>query len=319
MVMSQVIYKQLKADNPEVVIDILAPAATLSVALRMPEIRNAVLLDQQHGELGLGYRFTLGRSMADLAYDQAILTTNTLKSALVPFFAGIPVRTGFLGEYRYFLVNDIRLLDKLALPRMVDRFVSLTKPARQKQPKYYMPELDVDLDNQGKVVEKLGLNPDRPVVGICPGAEFGEAKKWPERHYIALARRLIENGNQVWIFGGKADVICGAAIAEAVGPGCTNLAGETSLVDAIDLLALCQQVVTNDSGLMHVAAAVGCRVIALYGSTSPGFTPPLSSDAVISKSSISCSPCFKRTCPYGHKKCLEDMDPESVYALFTPS
>lgn len=310
MIMSQVIYSGLRADNPEVEIDVLAPRATLSLVQRMPEVNRGILLDQQHGQFGFRYRWALGSKLAENGYDKAIVTPNSLKSALVPFFADIPHRVGFLGEYRYFLLNDLRLLDKRRLPLMTDRFLELIDKSAEE---IIRPELMVDVANQEKFISDHQLNLNSPVIGFCPGAEFGDAKKWPESHYVELGRRLVETGSQVWLFGSPADQATGAIIASEIGPGCVNLAGETTLLDAIDLLALCQSVVTNDSGLMHVAAAVGTPLTALYGSTSPGFTPPLSQQASIVQLDLDCSPCFKRDCPLGHKNCLNQMTPEMVY------
>ena len=307
MIMSQVIYSALRRKNPEVVIDVLAPQATVSLVRRMPEVDRGILLKQKHGELGIGYRRALGQQLAAERYDTAIVTPNSFKSALVPFFAGIPRRTGFLGEYRYFLLNDIRLLDRKRLPLMTDRFLALVDNAGE----LIRPALMVDLQNQADFMKAHALV-DTNVIGFCPGAEFGDAKKWPEAHYVALGQSLVATGRQVWIFGGPADEATGDRIAAGIGAGSVNLAGRTSLMDAIDLLARCESVVTNDSGLMHIAAAVGTRIVALYGSTSPDFTPPLSDNAEIISLELACSPCFKRDCPLGHKNCLNLLEPDSV-------
>lgn len=311
MVMSQVIYSALREQYPEVAIDVLAPAATISLVQRMAEVDRGILLKQKHGEFGFGYRRALGHRLADNAYDQAIVTANSMKSALVPFFASIPMRTGFLGEYRYFLLNDIHLLDKRRLPKMTDRFLALVnRPGDRLKP----PSLIVDQENQQKFLHEHTLQTDASIVGFCPGAEFGDAKKWPEEHFAELGKRLVAQGKSIWIFGSPADAETGEKISRLVGQGAYNLAGKTSLLDAIDLLSLCDQVVTNDSGLMHVAAAVGTKVIALYGSTSPGFTPPLADTAEIVRLDLDCSPCFKRVCPLGHKDCLNKLLPEQVIA-----
>ncbi|MBT4160334.1 MAG: lipopolysaccharide heptosyltransferase II [Gammaproteobacteria bacterium] len=312
MIMSQVIYSALRSANPDIVIDVLAPSATLSLVQRMEEVDRGILIKQGHGQLGFGYRRNLGRQLAERNYDQAIITPNSLKSALVPFFAGIPRRTGFLGEYRYFLLNDIKFLDKKRLPRMTDRFLALLESSGEEM-KY--PRLMVDEASQQSLVTKHGLSQERPIIGFCPGAEYGDAKKWPEAHYAALGRSLVNTGHDVWILGSPADAVTGEKIRTEVGDGCFNLAGKTSLPEVIDLLALCRQVVTNDSGLMHIAAAVGTKVIAVYGSTSPGFTPPLSKEARIASLELACSPCFKRVCPLGHKDCLMNLEPDRITAL----
>lgn len=309
MIMSQVIFSALREDYPDSEIDVLAPGATLSLVSRMPEIHRGILIDQSHGQIGLGYRFRLGAQLAKNNYDWVIVTPNSLKSALAPFVAGIPLRTGFLGEYRYFLLNDIKLLDKSRLPLMTDRFLALVgKTSAEMIP----PRLGVDVQSQAAFLARHELATDKPVIGFCPGAEFGDAKKWPEEHYGALAKRLIDEGYRVWIFGSPADQATGDTIASIAGQDCINLAGRTSILEAIDLLALCHTVVSNDSGLMHVAAAVGSRVIAIYGSTSAAFTPPITEQAEIVSLALDCSPCFKRTCPLGHKDCLNKLMPDQV-------
>ena len=146
-------------------------------------------------------------------------------------------------------------------------------------------------------------------------SKFGDAKKWPESHYISLGRELVRDGDQVWLLGGPGDEASSAEIAKGVGAGCTNLTGATTILDVIDLIGLADRVVTNDSGLMHVAAAVGTRVIAIYGSTSPLFTPPLSDDAKIVSLQLDCSPCFKRRCPLGHKNCLKKLTSDQVHSV----
>ena len=311
MVMSQVIYSGLRADNPDIEIDVLTPRATLSLVQRMPEVNRGILIDQRHGQFGFGYRRALGGKLAENRYDRAIVTPNSLKSALVPFFADIPRRVGFLGEYRYFLLNDIRLLDKRRLPLMTDRFLALIDKTRAQM---IRPQLMVAQDNQTRFIRESGLDLSKPVVGFCPGAEFGDAKQWPESYFAELGRRLVAQGKQVWILGSPADEQTGAIISDGIGDGCTDLSGKTTLPDAIDLLALCESVVTNDSGLMHIAAAVGTPVTAIYGSTSPDFTPPLSDRAKIVRLGLDCSPCFKRECPLGHRNCLNRLSPDLVQA-----
>ena len=307
--MSQVIYSVLRKRHPDALLDILAPASTIKLVQRMPEIDKGILIDQQHGQFGFGYRHGLGKHLKKARYDRAIVTQNSLKSALVPFFADIPDRIGFLGEYRYFLLSDVRLLDKKRLPLMTDRFLALVDAGRDD---LVRPRLVVDEANQQQFIEQHGLAVDKPIVGFCPGAEFGDAKKWPERHYAEVAKQLIAEGKNVWIFGSPADAPAGDEIARVAGAECINLAGQTSLLDAVDLIAFCTAILTNDSGLMHVSAAVNTRVVAIYGSTSPGFTPPLSVNATILSLGLDCSPCFKRDCPLGHKNCLNQLLPDRV-------
>ena len=307
--MSQVIYSALREKYPDLIIHVLAPSTTLPLITRMPEVDRGILIDQSHGELGLAYRFRLGSRLKKNNYDWSIVTPNSFKAALVPLIAGAQLRTGFLGEYRYLLLNDIKLLDKSQLPLMTDRFRALVNDNSSEM---ISPRLTVDKEAQLAFLNNHGLSTDKPIVGFCPGAEFGDAKKWPEEHYAELASLLIKRGYSVWIMGSSTDLFIGDVIASGAGDGCVYLAGNTTIPEAIDLLALCQSVVTNDSGLMHVAAAVGTKVIAIYGSTSPEFTPPIIENSQTLSLELGCSPCFKRICPLGHKNCLNLLMPEQV-------
>ncbi|MGL4563882.1 MAG: lipopolysaccharide heptosyltransferase II [Halioglobus sp.] len=315
MVMSQVLYAYLQQTRPGVTIDVLAPPWSQPLLQRMPEVRRAIPLPVGHGELGLGRRWRLGRALRSRHYDQALLLPNSLKSALVPLIAGIPRRTGWRGELRYGLVNDLRLLDEQALPLMVQRFVALALDAGGALPSPLpAPRLSVDADQARRCREQLGLAPDRPLLALCPGAEFGGAKRWPAASYGELARHYLAQGWQVALFGSANDrAVTGAVRQYTAGHDlCFDLAGRTRLAEAVDLLSLATAVVSNDSGLMHIAAALARPLVVIYGATSPGFTPPLNANAAILASAIDCAPCFQRECPLGHHRCMRDTPVERV-------
>ena len=240
----------------------------------------------------------------------------------MPFFAGIPRRTGWRGELRYGLLNDVRRLDKQRYPLMIERFMALAYDKDAELPKPYpRPDLRIDPTTRDAALARFGLSLDQPVLALCPGAEFGESKRWPSEHYAKVADALIRQGWQVWLFGSKKDHPVGESIRQELIPGLreevTNLCGETSLAEAIDLLSCAQSVVSNDSGLMHVAAALNRPLVAVYGSTSPGFTPPLADEVEVVRLGIECSPCFDRTCRFGHYNCLRLLEPQAVVQALT--
>jgi heptosyltransferase-2 len=226
---------------------------------------------------------------------------------------------GFTGEARFGLVNVRHRLDKAALPRMVDRFAQLAEtpgtPLSRPAPR---PRLVSTSGQQAATLLKLGLPRPEKLVVFCPGAEYGPAKRWPERHFARLARELTRMGVTVWLVGSSKDGPAdgnsadGDFAAAANSNLYRNLCGKTNMAEAIDLIALAQLVVCNDSGLMHVAAALARPLIALFGSSSPNFTPPLSDTAEILHLDLACSPCFRRACPLGHTDCLQKLEPARV-------
>jgi heptosyltransferase-2 len=312
-VLAQPLFGLLHQKHPQLALDVLAPGWTLPLLARMPEVRCAIANPYDHGDLRLGERRRLGLSLAAQGYDQAIVLPNSFKSALVPFFAGIPLRTGYLGELRWGLLNDARRLDTRALPLMVERFAALAVEAGKPLP-HPLPlaHLTVDEQQRRSVLHRLSLVPQQPVVALCPGAEYGPAKRWPATHFAELARALKARGCAVWVVGSAKDAPLGAEIEGLSGNSVVNLCGKTALNEAIDVLASVQLVVSNDSGLMHVAAALAKPLVALYGSSSPGFTPPLLPGAAILQLDLPCRPCFKRECPLVHFNCMVQLTPQQV-------
>jgi heptosyltransferase-2 len=315
MVMAQSLFKVLRQQRPDVDIDVLAPGWSLPLLARMPEVRSGIEMPLGHGSFDLKTRYRLGRSLVQQGYDQAILLPNTLKSALVPFWARIPQRTGWLGEMRYGLLNDVRKLDKTRLTMTVQRFVALAyPPGTDVTDKIPVPRLEVAAADVATALVDLRLErPDKLLI-LCPGAEYGPAKCWPQEHYAELASRMIAQGWAVWLFGSDKDSAVCAAVNSAAGGACVDLSGRTSLAQAVDLMSLADGVVSNDSGLMHVAAALDRPLVAIYGSSDPGFTPPLNLHNKILHLGLNCGPCFKRECPEGDLKCLQGIDVDMVFA-----
>ncbi len=312
-VMAQPLLRRLREQHPDAAIDAFAPAWVAPVLERMPEIRRVVINPLAHGELSIRLRWKLGRALRLDRYDHAIVLPNSLKSALIPFFAGIPLRTGFKGEMRYGLINDLRNLDKQALPLMVERFAALAeRPRAPLRRPLENPRLNVDTEQVQTTLAKLGLAPQKPVAAFCVGAEYGPAKRWPAAHFAELAQKLAAAGHEVWLLGSNKDAEIGAEIEQASAGVARNLCGRTDLAAAIDLLAAADFAVVNDSGLMHIAAALDKPLIAIFGSSSPGFTPPLSDKARVVSLNLPCSPCFKRACPLGHFDCMMRLTPQRV-------
>lgn len=312
-VLAQPMLAALQQNHPDEAVHVLAPQWTHGVLARMPQVAQILNNPFAHGQFALGQRRALGRQLAHAGYARALLLPNSFKSALVPWFARIPIRTGYVGEMRSLLLNDVRVLDQSAYPLMVERFAALAYPATTPLPRPLSPpRLTPDLVEQRHALQRLELEATQPILALCPGAEYGPAKQWPARHFAVLAQHWIDCGHQVWIFGSAKDRPIGEAIrALATGP-IRNLCGTTKLSEAVDLMALAHQVISNDSGLMHVAAALDRPLKALFGSSSPRFTPPLSGQAQVFSLNLSCSPCFKRTCPLGHTNCLEQLLPERL-------
>ena len=285
----------------------LAPSATAPLATRMAGVASVQRIGTNHGALGLGERLRAGRRLRRMGFDQAIVLPGSFKSALTPLFAGIPRRTGWRGEFRYGALNDARKLDASRWPRLVDRFAALAGVAPE------APRLTADPAARDRLLAKHGLRADGPVVALCPGAEYGPAKRWPAEHFATLARKCADAGAEVWIVGSAKEAALGDAIRTSSGHVAVNLAGRTSLLEAVDLLSAASAIVSNDSGLLHVAAALDVPVAAVYGSTSPDFTPPLGARAVALQRELGCCPCFRRECPLGHTDCLRGLAPAEVF------
>lgn len=318
MVMAQSLFMGLRARCPDAMIDVLAPAGTAGLVERMPEVDDTVLMDIDHGEFAWAKRRAIANVLRERGYDQAIVLQRSAKAALVPWLAGIAVRTGYRGELRFGLINDVRTLDKPRYPLKAEHYAVLGLAAEDDDlGRIAPPRLAIDATNQQRLIGALDLALDRPIVGFAPGAAYGGAKAWPARHYAKLAARLDEAGWACWIFGSAADRQVAEAMAAAAPKHGVNLAERTRLLDIVDLAALTTQFVGNDTGVMHLASAVAPSVIGLYGSTDPDYAPPLAATSQRLWRAMDCSPCRERECPLGHHACLEDMPVADVYTACT--
>lgn len=297
--MAQPLLARLREKRPGAKVDVLAPEWVAPVARRMPEVDEVIPVPFRHRALQLGSRWKLGRALKERRYDEAIVLPNSWKSALVPFLAHIPVRSGYLGEARYGLLN---VLHRKPDRRMREHYARLAEtPGTEPGGALPQPCLKVDAAQVDATCRKFEVQ--RPYAVLCPGAEYGPAKRWP--YFAELAGKLPV---PAVLLGSRNDADAAAGIAGK------NLVGKTSLDEAIDLIAAAQYVVTNDSGLMHVAAALGRPLVALFGSSSPEKTPPQSDRARVLWLKPECSPCFERECPLGHFRCMREITVDQVLA-----
>lgn len=306
MVMAQVLFKLLKLMNNTVQIDVLAPEWSLPVLQRMPEVSQAICLPIKHGQLALRQRYAIAKQLQTQKYTQAIILPNSWKSALIPWLARIPLRTGWLGECRWGLLNDVRYLNKQNLPKLVQRYAALGIAANAALPETLpVPKL-VSAQNSAQQA--------KPVLALCPGAAYGPAKRWLPEYFVTVAKEKLAAGWQIWLFGSEQDSSVIEDIRCQIPAETTSFAGKINLLETIDLLSQVSAVVTNDSGLLHIAASLDKPLVAIYGSTSPEYTPPLGAKSKILKQKLACSPCFKRECRFGHLNCMRLIKPELVLA-----
>lgn len=310
IIMSQTLFSMLRDKyQNNLVLDVFANDWTKNILERMPEINNIITNPFKHGEFSLIKRIKFAITLKQNQYDQVFILTNSFKSAIIPFFAQIKKRTGFVGELRYFLINDIYKLNKIKLPRLVDRFCYLINDK-----KYIMksPNLLINKYNQNFLIQKYNLDTQNLII-FAPGAEYGPAKRWPTNKFAELADLLSIKGYFIIILGSYKDKkFANEIIQYSNNKNILDLTGITNLSDTVDIISLAKYTITNDSGLMHIASATLTKVLAIYGSSSPNYTPPLSNNSQIIKIAIECSPCFARTCKFNHYNCLNFISPQLI-------
>ncbi len=336
-VMAQPLLQQLKAAHPERPIDVLAPPAVSPVWRQMAEVAEVLETPFRHGALQLRERWKYARLLRQRGYADAYVLPNTLKYALIPWLAGIAQRVGYKGESRYGLINCMHHDETPPRP-MVAFYAALATPPqasqsdaqRQALPK---PRMQVSAAQQAAVCQRLTIDAARPVLALAPGAEFGGAKRWPAAHFAALAQAVLgqQPDTQVILLGSPKDREACGEVATALSAGAPdagadapsapavfNLAGATSLAEAIALIAVSGAVVANDSGLLHIASALNRPVVALYGPTDPDHAPPFSDLAASISLRLACAPCKQRECPLGHQDCMVKLTPQRVWQSLQP-
>ena len=297
-------------------LDVLTTRMVAPLLDYMPGVRKGIVVDLPRRRLALGEHRALAQRLRQEKYGHALVMPRTWKAALAPFLAGIGLRTGFVGEARFGMLNDLRW-GELRLPRMIDRCASLALPRGEPPPPAWpAPQLVVPAAEVEAWRQRTGTAADRrPAVALAPGA-VGEAKRWPVSAYAELARRLTAENIQLWVLGGPNET---ALAAEIAGPDQINARDFTGpdLRNAILALAAADAVVSNDSGLLHVAAAIGTPAIGIFGPTSPWHWAPLNplAGVVETTSQLTCRPCHKPVCRMGHHQCMRDIAAERVFAL----
>ena len=315
-VMAQPLVALVKRFDPQGRIEALAPAHVAPVFSAMDEVDDVIEAPNVHGKLQLAERWRLSRRLRERRFDRCYVLPNSMKSAIAPFLAAIPERIGHRGEARYLLIN--RLHDDAAAKErpMVEFYAQLAfGPGSPIPASIPDPALARDAGRERAARLRVGLGATEPLVVLCPGAEYGPAKRWPARHFAALASLVAEEWPEATIalIGSAKERALATEIAALSGEELRNLCGETSLSEAIALIATSNGVVSNDSGLMHVAAALGRPQVAIFGSSDPRHTPPRSSRARVEWLHLECSPCFERDCPLGHLNCLNQITPAAVF------
>ena len=282
-VMSQTLLKLLKEKRKSCSIDVLAPSWALPIFKRMKEVNTVIEMPFTHGDIKIKERRKFASEIKKNNYDQAIILPNSFKSALIPFFADIDIRTGWRGEMRYFLINDLRKLNVEAYPKMIDRFCALGIDPDEELFQINLPYLQTNSQNISKLLFQYSINKENKILAICPGAEFGPAKRWPTNFFSKVAQHYLDKDWIVLSLGSEKDALISKEIKENLQGNIDNFidtTGKTKLEDTVDLLSACSLVLTNDSGLMHIASAVEVPLLALFGPTSPEFTPPLGEKSV---------------------------------------
>ena len=312
IVMSQTLLKRVKSENPDSVIDILINSSFKSLVERMPEINKAIILDCGHKELGFFKRLNLAKKIKG-DYDQSIVLSRSLKSALIPYLAKIPIRTGELGESRYILINDLRKFTKEDRRKTAFRYISMFSKKEENLDEKYYPSLKSNPDNIKILNDKYKLDPERKIVIFAPGAAFGPSKMWPVEKFKELGEKLNKNFF-ILILGRNNEKGIGDKIVTK--KNMINLCGKTTLTDATDIMHISEFCFSNDSGWMHLASATNTKSISIYGATSPELTPPLTSNKVIHYKGMPCSPCFEKICKYGHYNCLVEIQADDVFKSF---
>jgi heptosyltransferase II len=324
-VMTQPLLAAVKEQYPESTIDVLASTWVAPIYRACSEVNQVIEAKFEHKQLQWSLRKQLANDLAAKKYQVCFVLPNSLKSALIPWLANIPFRIGYRGELRFGLINlSLDNPSKINRPPMVEHYLALSRLLNEEQITSSFgnitPKLNVSNTAKESVEAKLSAAKISAtnIFVMCPGAEYGPTKRWPTSHFADLAQRLIASNpnSQIILLGSKGDHALAQEITSQAKQNAHihNWCGDTSLDEAIALIGMSKAVISNDSGLMHIAAALKTPQVAIFGSSDPAHTPPLSDQAKVIWLNLPCSPCHKRVCPLGHLNCLNDILPEQVFA-----
>jgi heptosyltransferase-2 len=320
-VMSQPLLAAIKVSYPNAAIDVLATPWVAPIYRACSEVAELIEADLRHGQLQWGLRRTLAAQIKKRNYASCYVLPNSLKSALIPWLANIPVRIGYQGELRRILLTETKANSpKMQRIPMVEHYANLCACSRNLDLAIRSPQLSptaTALEVARTRLQAACIQTDALVV-LCPGAEYGPSKRWPAAHFAALAQSILnaKPTASVVLLGGPSDRAIGDAIVSSTASDgrIFNWCGSTSLDEAIAIIGMCSKVVSNDSGLMHIAAALQVPQVAIFGSSDSNHTPPNSVKATVISLHLPCSPCHQRECPLGHLNCLNQISPERVFA-----
>ncbi|QWD70127.1 lipopolysaccharide heptosyltransferase II [Polynucleobacter sp. UB-Siik-W21] len=323
-VMTQPLLTRLKAQYPESKIDVLASTWVAPIYRACHAVNEVIEAKFEHQQLQWRLRKQLAKDLQSKNYQACFVLPNSFKSALIPWLANIPFRIGYRGELRYGLINlSLDNPSKINRPPMVEHYLALSQLLQddeENSSSTLRPTLNISSLAKRSVEQKLAganINPKSLFV-FCPGAEYGPTKRWPTKHFAQLAKNILEEdaNAQIILLGGKGDQEIAQNIQAETGlhSNIHNWCGSTSLDEAIALIGIAKAVVSNDSGLMHIAAALKTPQVAIFGSSDPAHTPPLSDKAKVLWLNLPCSPCHQKICPLGHLRCLNNILPQQVLA-----
>ncbi len=319
-VMSTPLIRGLRWNFPRAEIAVLAKPWVAPVFENSPDIDRILIYDAKGNHAGWRGMVRLCRDLRYGRFDLAVSVQNAMEAALIFFLAGIPRRLGYDTDGRRFLLtHPVRMNPAFKKRHQIDYYLGILEGIR-------LPAIgreltlrvsDTERDRAGKFLQFQGVNPDRRVIGINPGAAYGTAKRWPAERFADLCRRIrsVDSDTAILVFGGPGEEALGEDIAGRVGHGCFNLSGKTRLREAIALIGQCRLFITNDSGLMHAAAALGIPQIAVFGPTDHTTTSPASPDSVIVRRDTPCSPCLEPECPLGHHRCMTAVTVDGVFEI----